>query len=158
MKWVSHMYTSIPSLLDLPRHPTPLGHQEQWAEQCTVVGSYSLLFYTWRCTYISPNLPVHPTPTSSCPHDSSPCLCLYACWQGNLLNSAPFPTGLSVPGQRPLNQNRIILYKCVATTGSLLGNPVAYDVPVTSLEKKQVQEAIKGKAVLPLYVISQRIL
>ena len=58
MKWISHMYTYMPSLLD--PHPTPLGHHRapSWTPCVTEQLPTSYLFYTWWCIYVSPNLPI----------------------------------------------------------------------------------------------------
>ena len=70
-KYISYMYTYIPSLLDLPPaaprpHRTHLGHHRalSWAPCAIQQVPTSHLFYTWSCIYVHPNLPVHPTPAS----------------------------------------------------------------------------------------------
>ena len=86
-KWISHMYTYIPSLLDLPPtpppHPTHLGHHRalSWAPCATQQVPTSYLFYT-RSVYMS--IPISqfilpPTAHSPCPHSRSLHLCLYSC-------------------------------------------------------------------------------
>ena len=56
-----------PLPLDPPSHllhPTPLNHPSSAPyiiqQEQQIPTSY--LFYTWRCTYISPHLPIHPWP------------------------------------------------------------------------------------------------
>ena len=51
--WISHRYTFVPSLLNLPPHPTPLGcHRAPvwvpWIIQQIPIGS---LFYIWQCMF-----------------------------------------------------------------------------------------------------------
>ena len=62
-KWISYMYTYIPSLLDLPStlHPTPLGDYRAWSWASCAIQQLptSCLFYTWWCICVSPNLPIH---------------------------------------------------------------------------------------------------
>ena len=64
MKWISFMYTYIPSLLDLPLppHPTPLDHHRapSWASCALQQVPTSYLFYTWVCICVDSNLPTHP--------------------------------------------------------------------------------------------------
>ena len=79
-KWISYMYTYIPSLLDLPPnplHPTHLGHHRalSWAP-CTIQQvPTSYLFYTWWCIYVNHNLPIHSPFPPPCFHTSV----LYTC-------------------------------------------------------------------------------
>ena len=62
-KWISYMYTYIPSLLDLPStlHPTPLSDYRAWSWASCAIQQLptSCLFYTWWCICVSPNLPIH---------------------------------------------------------------------------------------------------
>ena len=64
MKWISYMYTYIPLLLNLPS-PAPcpghLGHHRapSWAPCAIQQVRTSYLFYTWQCTCVNPNLPIH---------------------------------------------------------------------------------------------------
>ena len=51
--WIRHRYTYIPSLLNLPPNPTPLGWYRapvwvSWAIQQIPVG---YLFYMWQCNF-----------------------------------------------------------------------------------------------------------
>ena len=72
------MCTHIPSLLDLPL--TPPQSQPSRSPQNTELGFLSIqkvptgyLFYTRQCTYINPNLPIHPPPSvPRCPFSTSP--------------------------------------------------------------------------------------
>ena len=50
--------------------------QSSWTVQQGLTGC---LFYTWQSFYVSPNLPIHPSPffPPCCPYVSSLCLCLY---------------------------------------------------------------------------------
>ena len=98
-KWISHMYTYISSLLNLPptgpppTHPTHLGHHRapSWAPCAIQQVLTSYLFYTRYCLYVNPNLPVHPTlPSPLLVHMSV----LYVCVSAPALYSQ---IGLSVP-------------------------------------------------------------
>ena len=66
MKWISYMYTYIPSHLDLP--PTSLppleGHHRarSWAPCAIQQLPASYPFYTRHCEYINPHSPVHLSP------------------------------------------------------------------------------------------------
>ena len=66
MKWISYMYTYIPSHLDLP--PTSLppleGHHRarSWAPCAIQQLPASYPFYTRYCEYINPHFPVHLSP------------------------------------------------------------------------------------------------
>ena len=56
-----------------PPHPTHLGHHRapSWAPWAIQQVPTSYLFYTWPCTYVNPNLPIHHTlhsPQPPCPH------------------------------------------------------------------------------------------
>ena len=93
MKWISYMYTYIPSLLDLPPtpHPTHLGqHRAQsWAPCALQQVPTSYLFYTGQCTYVNPSVPIHlPPPAPRCVHTSV----LYVC-----ASIPALQTGSSVP-------------------------------------------------------------
>ena len=56
-KWISYMYTYIPSLLSLSPapHPTPLGHHRAlgWAPCAIQQLPASYLFHTWYCIYVN---------------------------------------------------------------------------------------------------------
>ena len=58
MKWISHFYTYIPSLVSLPPtpvpHATPLGHHRalSWAPCAIQQLPASYLFYTWQRIYV----------------------------------------------------------------------------------------------------------
>ena len=66
MKWISYMYTYVPSLLDHPPthpHPTHLDRHRapNWAP-CAIQQVPTIYpFYTWKCIYVKSNLPVRPT-------------------------------------------------------------------------------------------------
>ena len=63
MKWISYMYTYIPSFLDLPPPPSPPSWSPQGPELsllCYAQVPASCLFYTQQCIYA--NLPIHLTP------------------------------------------------------------------------------------------------
>ena len=84
-KWISYMYTHIPSLLELPPnpppHPTCLGCHRGlgWAACAIQHLPTSYLFYTWQHT-VNPNLPFIPLPLSLSPKLHSLSLCLYFCF------------------------------------------------------------------------------
>ena len=54
-KWISYMYTYIPSVLGLPHHPTPLGHHRapSWAPWARKQLPTSYLFYTRWCIHVT---------------------------------------------------------------------------------------------------------
>jgi len=91
MKWIHSVYTSIPSLLDFsPLHPTPLGHHRtpSWAPWTIQNVPTSYLFYTRQCTFIIPNLPVHPHPSPPPrPLPRSLRLCLCPCPAGRFIHA-----------------------------------------------------------------------
>ena len=86
MKWISYMYTYIPSLLDLPPtsppHPVHLGHPRalSWAPCAIPQVPTSYLFYTWQCTYVNPNLPIHPTSLPPTPYPHCTTFFFYIWW------------------------------------------------------------------------------
>ena len=62
--------------------PTPLDYHRtpSWAPCVTHQLPTSSLFYTWKCIYVNPNLPVHPTlPSQLCIHVCSLYLRLSSC-------------------------------------------------------------------------------
>ena len=74
VRWHRCVHTCLASLFDLPR--TSRGHHRapSWAP-CAL--QRLCLFHTWRCVYVSPTLPTHPTqPFAPCVHT---CLSLYSC-------------------------------------------------------------------------------
>ena len=78
MKWLSYMYTYTPPLeppSHYPPHPIHLGLRRapSWAPCAILQVPTSDLFYTWQCTYINPNLPIHPP---HCVHTSVPYVCV----------------------------------------------------------------------------------
>ena len=87
MKWISYIYIYIyiythTHPLPPTYHPTPLRHHRAPScAPCTIQHvSTSNHFYTWQCTYVSPNFPIPPTPYPPLgPHINSLCLCLYCC-------------------------------------------------------------------------------
>ena len=64
MKWISHMYTYIPFLSDLPPTPPPShpsGPSHSTKTPCAIERlPTSYLFYTWWYVYVNPNLPICP--------------------------------------------------------------------------------------------------
>ena len=95
-KWISHRYTAISSLLDLPL-PIPSRSSQHWAELLPIPSSSSqhwaelpvqdsrfssAICFTHGSAHVNPNLPVHlachPPPP---PHPliCSLCLCLFLC-------------------------------------------------------------------------------
>ena len=87
MKWISHIYTHIPSLLILPAvspppPPTPGHHRaSSWAPFAIQQIPTSALFYTQQCVYVSVNLLIRCTlfPCPLCWHIHSLHLRLYSC-------------------------------------------------------------------------------
>ena len=78
MKWISYIYTFIPSLLaSVP--PTPHYRSLSWAS-CALWVPSSYLFYTrqCKCQSYSPNVS-HPLLPQLCPRVCSLCLHLYSC-------------------------------------------------------------------------------
>ena len=70
------MYTCILSLLDL--HPSRSPQSIELQAPCTNQQEpTSYLFYTWKCPYGNPSLPVHSTTFTPCPPICFLCLCLY---------------------------------------------------------------------------------
>ena len=79
MKWISYMHTYIPSLLNLPLATLPaasLGQlrAQSWAP-CAIHRAASPICFTWWSIYVSPHLPIHPTPFPSYIHMSILCIC-----------------------------------------------------------------------------------
>ena len=82
MNWISVMHTYFHSLLGLPTPPSYPSRSSQSPELsslCYTAASHDDLFHTWKCIYVNPSLPVHPTPPSPPGLHISLHLCLYSC-------------------------------------------------------------------------------
>ena len=83
MKWVSYMYTYIPSFgaFPPPHHPSFLGGHRAWSwSPCaTEQLPTSYLYYMLVCIYINPSVPIHHILSPLCPHVCSLHLCFYSC-------------------------------------------------------------------------------
>ena len=94
MKWISRMYSYIPSLLNLPctpptSHPSRSSQSTKLSFLCFIAVPTSYLFYTWYCVYVNPNLPICPSPPipttpplpwTWCPLDPLVSAFLYLIW------------------------------------------------------------------------------
>ena len=82
MKWISYMYTDIPSLVALPSHSTHLVITEHRAELPVLYSRFPLAIYfthgsVFMSNLISQFIPSSPSPL--CPHIHSLHLRLYSC-------------------------------------------------------------------------------
>ena len=83
VKWISYMYTYIPSVLDLrPTTPVSPHRAASWAPTAVNQLPTSQLSYTRQCYMsvpISQLILLSPSPPALCPQVHSLCLCLYSC-------------------------------------------------------------------------------
>ena len=91
-KWISYMYTYVPSFLNLSLtpHPTPLGHLENWAELLVLHSSFPLAIHHTHgsvCASMMLSRLIPPSPSPPCPQVCSRRLCLYFCPANRFINT-----------------------------------------------------------------------